>query len=179
MPSSGIATRSLRALSVVDGNRSSRMRPVLPWTKRWSLWSAGDDDADCSTASAPTTPARGTHTRALPSDESDVNVVVASDIPDASSVRSAPVGRTYSDDSTFGGPLPPLHPALAKQEKCSRLLESRVCAQCGVHGGSFPQCARGCGVAWCSRECRMESRKMHKAVCGVMANGKGRMSTVG
>ena len=161
LPSAGIASQSLRALATLDTNRPRQItRPPLPWAKRLSLWSVADEaDEQRPTASAPPTPGGGASRRKS-----------SFDVRDTASVRHA--------CTEMGGPLPPLDPALARQERNSRLLEARECATCGAHGGSFPQCAKGCGTSWCSRECRMENRKMHQLVCKTISKGHCRAGTV-
>jgi len=53
-------------------------------------------------------------------------------------------------------PLPPLHPHLARPEKKSRLKKSITCSVCLKLGDDFPRCGK-CGMAWCSRSCRLKS----------------------
>jgi len=54
------------------------------------------------------------------------------------------------------GPLPPLHPHLARPEKKSRLKKPIACSVCLKLGDDYPRCGK-CGMAWCSRACRLNS----------------------
>ncbi|KZW03363.1 hypothetical protein EXIGLDRAFT_828716 [Exidia glandulosa HHB12029] len=145
LPSAGTATRSLRALFA-----QAHGQEVPPSPRRarpsmpWSWWSAPSEPC------------------ASESESESVHAEVRAPSPPAS---------PRSLHSEGGGCFPQLDAALALQERSSRLLGSRKCARCGASGGSFPQCARGCGVAWCSRECRMEHRKAHAQTCRVAVNG--------
>ncbi|KAH7102513.1 hypothetical protein BKA62DRAFT_699763 [Auriculariales sp. MPI-PUGE-AT-0066] len=169
LPSSGVATSTLRALATLDVNRPGAPR-TRTWSKRLSsLWSITDDPADdLVNASAPTTPAIVHSRPAINRRHSRA----ATDLEEVQ--QSAPVRPGGVFD--YGGPLPPLDPALAKQERNSKLLEARECASCGARGGSFPQCARGCGTAWCSRDCRMENRKVHNVACRALAGAGAKLA---
>lgn len=52
--------------------------------------------------------------------------------------------------------LPSLDPRLARLEKRSRLKKPITCIVCQKVGDDFPRCGK-CGLAWCSRSCRLNS----------------------
>jgi hypothetical protein len=52
--------------------------------------------------------------------------------------------------------LPRLHPHLARPEKKSRLKKAITCSVCLEVGDDYPRCGK-CGMAWCSRACRLQS----------------------
>lgn len=68
----------------------------------------------------------------------------------------------------------PIDPALAAAELASALTKHVTCSVCGVQGINFPEC-RKCGLIFCSRACRVDSKaagdgKRH--VCGLWETRK-------
>ncbi|KAJ7935618.1 hypothetical protein B0H13DRAFT_1948894, partial [Mycena leptocephala] len=88
-------------------------------------------------------------------------------------------------DTDYATPRPvnslardPTPPTLASLERRSRLCSNRVlCATCRTPGTNFPVCAR-CGVAWCSRACRLPNGVRHVCLAASPAQySRARMGT--
>ncbi|KAK7048339.1 hypothetical protein R3P38DRAFT_2868754 [Favolaschia claudopus] len=74
-------------------------------------------------------------------------------------------------------PLAPTPPqtTLASVERRSRLTFQIKCATCRAPGTNFPACPR-CGVAWCSRQCRIAG-KQHACRAELLGNERRQCRT--
>ncbi|WVN85486.1 uncharacterized protein L203_100632 [Cryptococcus depauperatus CBS 7841] len=81
---------------------------------------------------------------------------------------STPSRRRLPFEPSSAEAINPIDPALAAAELSSALTKHTQCNVCGMEGVNFPEC-RKCGERFCSRDCRVGSRRGgdgKKHICG-------------
>ncbi|KAF9046720.1 hypothetical protein BJ165DRAFT_1188848 [Panaeolus papilionaceus] len=83
-------------------------------------------------------------------------------LPSSPACPPSPISSTSSIiDVHQPGPIPDLHPILARLEKKSKFCTQKSqCATCHKTGSDYPRCGK-CNQMWCSRQCRLVGGKRH------------------